>query len=92
MSVTFHLPPQIEQSLRRELGDLDQAAKEGALVELYRQEKLTHHELAQSLGISRIEIDAVLKKHNVTEDLLTPVEFERQIDDFCGPDKNDRIG
>jgi hypothetical protein len=82
MSVTFKLPPQIEKSLRQELGNLDQAAKEGALIELYRQEKLTHHELAQSLELSRIETDAILKKHNVTEDLLTQAEIDRQWSDF----------
>jgi hypothetical protein len=75
MSVTFDLPASIEQALRHELGNLDQAAKEAALVELYRQEKLTHHELSQSLGLDRLETEAILKKHNVTEDLLTSEQY-----------------
>ena len=50
MPVTFDLPEDIEQSLRHQLGDLDRAAKEAALVELYRQERLTHYQLAQALG------------------------------------------
>lgn len=79
MLVTFELPNNIERRLRQ-LGDLDQVAKEAALVELYRQEKLTHHELAQALGLSRIETDVLLKKHNVTEDLMTIEQFERQAD------------
>ncbi len=79
MLVTFELPNNIERKLRQ-LGDLDQVAKEAALVELYRQEKLTHHELAQALGLSRIETDVVLKTHNVTEDLMTIEQFERQAD------------
>jgi hypothetical protein len=77
MPVTFELPGDIERNLRDRLGDLDQAAKEAALVELYRQEQLTHHDLAQALGLSRLETDAVLKRHNVTEDPLTVEEFER---------------
>ena len=80
MAVTFDLPTNIEQNLRHQLGDLDQAAKEAALVELYRQERLTHHELALALGLSRFETDGVLKSHNVTEDLLTAEEFQRQAD------------
>jgi hypothetical protein len=79
MAVTFQLPGDIEQSLRRELGDLDQAAKEAALVELYRQDKLTHFELSQSLGIERFETDAVLKRHGVTEDLPTAEELAEEL-------------
>lgn len=83
MPVTFELANNIERSLRRRIGDLDQAAKEAALVELYRQDRLTHHELADALGLSRLETDELLKKHNVTEDLMTVEEFQRQADALC---------
>ncbi|MDZ4782302.1 MAG: UPF0175 family protein [Planctomycetia bacterium] len=82
MSITFDLPEDVEAQLRRELGDLDQAAKEAALVELYRQGKLSHGRFAESLGISRYEADGVLKRHNVTEDLVTMAELDEQIADF----------
>ena len=81
-TVSFQLPDGIEQQLRRELGDLDTAAKEAALVELYRQGQLSHGKLAEGLGISRYETDAVLKRHNVTEDLLSREEFDQQINDL----------
>jgi len=77
-TVSFQLPDHIERQLRQDLGDLDSAAKEAALVELYRQGRLSHGKLAEGLGISRYETDAVLKRHNVTEDLLTREEFEQQ--------------
>jgi len=79
MGVTFELPAQIEQGLRAQLGDLDQAAKEAALVELYRQDRLSHSELAQALGCSRYEADGVLKRHHVTEDLPTADEIEGEL-------------
>jgi predicted HTH domain antitoxin len=79
MAVTFDLPTGIEQQLRREFADLDQLAKEAALVELYRQGQLSHGKLAESLGISRYETDALLKRHNVTEDLVTREELEEQM-------------
>ena len=82
MAVSFDLPTDIEQFLRHKLGNLDQAAKEAALVELYRQEKLTHHQLSKALGLSRLETNGVLKKHNVTEDLLSVEEFSRQVEDL----------
>jgi Uncharacterised protein family (UPF0175) len=75
MAVIIQLPSEIEQSLRREFGDLDLAAKEAMLVELYRQGKLTQYEFSQALGLDRFEADAVLKKHNVTEDLPTVDEL-----------------
>ena len=77
MTVSFNLPADVEQSLRSTLGDLDHVAKEATLVELYRQDKLSHLELSHALGLSRFETEAVLKRHNVTEDLPTHEEYEQ---------------
>ncbi len=79
MAVTFDLPEHIERNLRGHLGNLDQTAKEAALVELYRQGKLSRPELSQALGLSRYETDGLLKAHNVTEDLLTVQELDEQL-------------
>lgn len=79
MAVTIELHPDFEERLRAENPDLDAEAKEALLVELYRQEKLTHYELSQALGLDRFETDAVLKKHNVTIDLPTPEELEKDL-------------
>ena len=78
-TISFQLPDNIEKQLREELGDVDAAAKEAALVELYRQGQLSHGKLAEGLGVSRYETDALLKRHNVTEDLLTREEFDEQV-------------
>ena len=78
MTVSFQLPSTIEEQLRRQLVDLDQVAKEAALVELYRQEKLTHHELATALGLDRFETEALLQRYRVTEDCMTLEEFDKQ--------------
>jgi len=75
MALTIQLPAEIERNLRRDLGNLDRAGKEAMLVELYRQDKLTHYELSQALGLDRFEADALLKQHNVTEDLPTAEEL-----------------
>ncbi len=79
MAVSFILPAEIERQLREELGDLNAAAKEAALVGLYRQDRLTHHQLATALGIDRFETEALLKRHKVTEDLITPDEYNKQM-------------
>ena len=52
MAISFELPTEVERHLREKLSDLDQVAKESALVELYRQGKLSHHELAMALGLA----------------------------------------
>lgn len=80
MAVSFELPSEIERNLRQTLGNLDEAAKEAALVGLYRQQKLTQRELAQALGLSRLETESLLKKHGVTEDLPTADEIERDVE------------
>ncbi len=79
MAVTVELPPEVEKRLRAESSDLESEAKEAMLVELYRQDKLSHHELAQALSLDRFETDGVLKKHNVKEDLPTLEELEEDL-------------
>jgi len=80
MSVSFDLPIDVESQLRQRLGDLDRAAKEAALVELYRQGRLSHFELAKALGLSRLQTDDLLKRHHVTEDLMSLEELRIELD------------
>jgi hypothetical protein len=76
MTLSIDIPEEVEQRLRSQSPDLDLEAKEAMLVELYRQDKLTHHELCLALGLDRFEVDALLKSHNVIEDLPTVMEHE----------------
>jgi predicted HTH domain antitoxin len=66
MTISFQLPPDIAEQLRANGADLDGEAREAYLVELYRQERITHHQLAETLGLNRIETDGVLKRHKVS--------------------------
>ena len=79
MSITFELPDMIERQLHGEWDDFDAVAKEAALVELYRQAKLTHHQLATALGLDRFAADALLTRHQVTEDLVSAEALGSQI-------------
>jgi hypothetical protein len=69
MAICIEIPADIERQLRAALDNPEQAAKETFLVELYRQRKLTHHQLCEALGISRLEADDLLKQHHVYYDL-----------------------
>ena len=79
MCISFDIPGGIEKAIARSGGDAAAVLKEAALVELYRLGKISHGELAEGLGISRAEADAVLKRHNVTEDLPTSEELGAQV-------------
>ncbi|HVX85214.1 MAG TPA: UPF0175 family protein [Phycisphaerae bacterium] len=75
MTLTFDLSPDLEQQLHAQIPDLQKEGIEAMLVEFYRQDKITRPQLAQALGLCRLEVDAVLKAHNVTENVPTPEEL-----------------
>ena len=84
MAVTFELPREIEKSLREQFADLDRAAKEALVVELYRQRKLTQDQLSLALGISWYESEGLLKRHEVfhevsAEDVVQESEAIRKL-------------
>ena len=69
MAIRFDLPDQLEAQLRAQIEDLDRAAKEALLVDLYRQERITHRQLGEILGLTRFETDGLLKEHGVMLEL-----------------------
>jgi predicted HTH domain antitoxin len=66
MTISFEIPQDIEQEVRMNGVDLDREAREMYLVELYRQDRITHHQLAEALGLTRLETDGVLKRHKIS--------------------------
>ncbi len=79
MSVTIDMPPAL-LALFADLGqDAAQAIKESAIIDLYRRGRLSQADLATALGISRTQVDAVLQRHAVIEDLATESEVDNQL-------------
>jgi predicted HTH domain antitoxin len=76
MSVTLELPKDIEDKLRRENPNLDSDVREACAVALFRKGTLNHYQLSRILQIDRFETDALLKRHGVTEQALTPTDLE----------------
>jgi hypothetical protein len=66
MTIQFEIPHDIEQELGGNGSDLNGEARETFLVELYRQDRITHHQLAKAFGLSRLETEGVLKRHKVS--------------------------
>jgi hypothetical protein len=79
MAITIDIPPEVEESLRAGLSDLDNSIKETALVGLYRQRKLSHHQMGLALGLSWHEVEALLKRHNMIEDGPSAQEIHDQV-------------
>ena len=66
MTINFEIPGEIGRELSTTESDLSGEAREVFLVELYRQDRISHHQLTEALGVSRLEADAVLKRHQVS--------------------------
>ncbi len=66
MNISFEIPQDIEEQVRTNGADLNGEAREAYLVDLYRQDRITHHQLAEALGLNRSETDGVLKRHEVS--------------------------
>ena len=77
MTVSFEIPVDIAQQVRASGTDLNREARELYLVELYRQGRITHPQLADSLGLGRYETDGVLKRHKVSPN-VTAKEMQAQ--------------
>jgi predicted HTH domain antitoxin len=79
MTIHFEISPDIERQLDSAGTELNQLAKELLMVELYRQEQITHHQLAEGLGLNRYETDGLLKRHGIGLELSLE-EFRSQVD------------
>ena len=71
MLIHFEIPLEIERELDASGLDLSREAREVYLIELYRQERITHRQLTEALGLSRQEADGVLKRHLVSPNVTT---------------------
>lgn len=67
MTISFDLPRDITEQTNGT--DLTAKAKEALLVELYREEKITQHQLGEALGLDDYETDGLLNHYGVGLDL-----------------------
>jgi predicted HTH domain antitoxin len=76
MDVNFEISQDVAAQLRSAGTDLNQTAKESLLVESFRRGLVTHAQLAQALGLDRIETDELLQRHRIYEQGLTMEDLE----------------
>ncbi len=74
MQITVELPDDIAQR-----PDPGREALEALAVEGYRSEKLTHHQAAQLLGMTRFEFDGFLKARGIYDHAYSIEDLQRDI-------------
>jgi hypothetical protein len=77
MTISFEIPSNIEQRVRTEGADPNREAKEVYLIDLYRQDRITHDDLSEALGLGFHQTEQLIKKHGAGDD-FTPAEFEAE--------------
>lgn len=81
MAISIDIPAELESSLRRDIRDLNQTAKEALLIDLYRQRRITEAQLAHALSLSRFKVDELLKRHGAFYD-LTAAQVSQEAQDL----------
>ena len=80
MTITFEIPPNIQQRVQSEGADLNLAAKEAYLIDLYRQGVITHDDLSETLGLGFHQTQQLIKEHGAGDDFsLEEFEAERAL-------------
>jgi hypothetical protein len=75
MTISFELPQAIEQQVRINGADLNREAKVAYLLDLYRQDRISHAQLRDALDVSFHEAEMLIKEHGAGHDISLE-EFE----------------
>ncbi len=77
MQITVELPDDIARH-----GDPGREALEALAIEGYRSEKLTNHQAARLLGLTRFEFDGFLKDRQIYDHAYSIEDLERDLADL----------
>ena len=78
-NISFDIPEDLDEALAKLGPDLSRTAKEAFLVDLYRRRAITLRQMGSALGLARLEVDAVLKRHEVSNGLSVE-EFRSELE------------
>lgn len=76
MPILLEMPSQLELRLRSDSTNLEGEALEAFALDLFRREKINHHELGQMLGLDRFQTDSFLVERNEYAQCLTDEEID----------------
>ena len=78
MEVTLHIPDEVAKRLSAGGGDVSRRALEALALEGYRQHALTHFQVSELLGLSRVETEDFLGRHNVPLSTVGEADLDRE--------------
>lgn len=65
MTVRFDLPDELEESIRGQISNLDDVARQSLSIELYRRRVISRHRLGIILGLDSFQLEALLHARGV---------------------------
>ena len=77
MKITVELPDDVAKH-----PDPGREALEALAIEGYRSGALSHYQASQLLGLSRFELDGLLKERNIYEHAYDVEDLERDLEDL----------
>jgi predicted HTH domain antitoxin len=78
MEVTLHIPDEIAKRLAAAGGDVSRRALEAIALEGYRDQTLTLFQVSEMLGLSRIETEDFLGRHQVPLAVIGETDLDRE--------------
>jgi len=77
MTITFELPQNIEQQVCTNGTDVNREAKVAYLLDLYRQDRISHAQLREALDVSFHEAERLIKERGAGHGISVE-EFEEE--------------
>ena len=78
MEVTLHIPDDIAKRLSATGADVSRRALEAIALESYREQTLTLYQVSEMLGLSRVETEDFLGRHNVPLAVIGEADLDRE--------------
>ena len=77
MEVTLHIPDDVAQRLAAG-GDVSRRALEALALQGYREQSLTLYQVSEMLGLSRVETEDFLGRHQVPLSTIAEADLDRE--------------
>jgi hypothetical protein len=84
IDVTLHIPDDVAQQLAAAGGDVSRRALEALALEGYRRQALPLFQISEMLGLSRIEAEDFLVRHQVSLSAIEEADLDRESTLFEG--------
>jgi len=78
MEVTLHIPDDVAKRLSASGGDVSRRALEALALEGYREQALTLYQVSEMLGLSRVQTEDFLGRHQVPLAVIDEADLDRE--------------